>query len=259
MLELKNVNIAYDGQTVTYDLNMTVKQGQIVCIVGESGCGKTSLLKSILGLLPPNASIVQGDILYQEKSLLALSSRERNSIRGEEIALVFQDSGGSLNPVRKIGSQFIQYIKTHQKISKKDAQEKAVDILQKMNLNNPEDIMNSYTFQLSGGMKQRVGLAFALSLHPRFLLLDEPTSALDVTTQAQVVDEILSLKEKYDTTILMITHNIPLAIYMADYIYVMKEGRIVEENEAFHIYSKPQHPYTQRLLDNIPHLEEVIP
>lgn len=254
MLEINNISHAYAGNMVTHKLNAQVRQGEIVCIVGESGCGKTTLLKSILGLLPPQAQVKEGDILYKGQSLLSLQGKQWNKIRGEEIAMVFQDAGLSLNPVRKIGKQFVQYIRSHRAISKEEAWKMAEEKLLKMNL-DPQEIRNAYPFQLSGGMKQRVGLAFALSLQPSFLLLDEPTSALDVTTQAQVVEEILQIKEQ--TTILMITHNIPLAIYMADFIIIMKEGSIVEQNTAEDIFKQPKHPYTKELLEHIPHLQEV--
>lgn len=255
MLKLKDITIAYGENVITHNIDMRVKKNEIVCIVGESGCGKTSILKSIIGLLPETAKITTGDILYKDESILR-KNKKRNLI-GEEIAIVFQDAGASLNPVRKIGKQFIQYIKKNRKITTDEAYTIAVDMLEKMNLTNPKDIMNSYTFQLSGGMKQRVGLAIALSLNPSLLLLDEPTSALDVTTQAQVVEEIINLKEKYETTILMITHNIPLAIYVADYIIIMKKGVIVEQNKAVDIFKNPAHEYTKELLKHIPHLEEM--
>lgn len=257
MLKLNNITIAYDDNIILQNFNMEVKKGEILCIVGESGCGKTSILKSIIGLLPLNAKVSQGDILYNNNSLLNLTRTEKNKLLGDEISIVFQDAGASLNPVRKIGSQFIQYILAHKKTTKEDAYNLAVDTLYKMNLENSKNIMDSYSFQLSGGMKQRVGLAFALSLHPNFLLLDEPTSALDVTSQAQVVEEILKLKETYNTTILMITHNIPLAIYMSDYIIVMKKGEIIEENKPLEIFTNPQHQYTKELIANIPHLEDI--
>lgn len=257
MLKLNNITIAYDDNIILQNFNMEVKKGEILCIVGESGCGKTSILKSIIGLLPLNAKVSQGDILYNNNSILNLTRTERNKLLGDEISIVFQDAGASLNPVRKIGSQFIQYILAHKKTTKEDAYNLAVDTLYKMNLENSKNIMESYSFQLSGGMKQRVGLAFALSLHPNFLLLDEPTSALDVTSQAQVVEEILKLKETYNTTILMITHNIPLAIYMSDYIIVMKKGEIIEENKPLEIFTNPQHQYTKELIANIPHLEDI--
>lgn len=255
MLKIKNISVSYDDKVVLEDFSFNVKNGEIVCIVGESGSGKTSIIKSIIGLLPSNGKVFNGDILYKENSILNLKQSKRNKLNGEEISIVFQDSGLSLNPIRKIGKQFVQYILAHKKVSKTEAYDLALGMISKMNLDDAKRIMDSYTFELSGGMKQRVGLAMALSLNPSLLLLDEPTSALDVTTQAKVIDEIISLKEKYETTILMITHNIPLAIYMADYIIVMKNGKIVEENKSVEIFTNAQHDYTKKLLENIPHLQ----
>lgn len=253
MLNVNNLSLAYGDKVISRNLNLQVREGEIVCIVGESGCGKSSLLKSILGLLPPEGRVDEGEILYHGQSLLTLSKKKWNKIRGEEIAMVFQDAGLSLNPSRKIRSQFVQYLRSHRSLSKQEALDCAHTYLTKMNL-HPNEVLESYPYQLSGGMKQRVGLAFALSLQPKFLLLDEPTSALDVTTQAQVVEEMKLIKG--DSTILMITHNIPLAIYLADYIIIMKDGSIVEKNHAEFIFKQPQHPYTKTLLEHIPHLEE---
>ncbi len=265
MLELKNLSIAYhlkDSQLKDSQqkravniLNLHLQEGEVLAIVGESGSGKTSILRSIMGLLPKETEIT-GDILYKKSSILKLSENKMNALRGEEIATVFQDSGLSLNPLRKIGSQFIQYIKIHRKMNTKEADELAQTMLKKMNLENSADIMNSYTFNLSGGMRQRVGIAMAMALKPQLLLLDEPTSALDMTTQAQVVEEILKLRAEYNTSILMITHDIPLAIYMADRIIILKDGEIIETNSASEILNNPQQEYTKELLAHIPKFEE---
>lgn len=244
MLKINNLNISYLGTQAVRDVGFSVKQGEIFCIVGESGSGKTTIIKSIMGLLPKQANIDSGDIIFQGKEVL------QGDILAPDISMVFQDSRTAMNQVRKIGSQFTQYIQKHKKISKYQAKELAIDTLNKMNLE--EHIMNAYPYELSGGMMQRVGLAFSLSLAPKLLLLDEPTSALDVTTQAQVIDEIIHLKEAFDVTIIMITHNIPLAIYMADKIIVMQDGKIVEESDPLCILHHPSHPYTQTLINNIP-------
>ncbi len=255
MLRIKDLTISYDNQLVLDNINLDINRKEIICIVGESGSGKTTIVKTIMGLLSDSANILNGDIVYKEKSILNISKKQRNKLRGKEIAMMFQDAGLSLNPIRTIGKQFVQYIITHQDVTKQQAHKLAVTMLEKMNLQNPENIMKSYMFNLSGGMKQRVGLAFALALNPNLLLLDEPTSALDVTTQAQVVDEIIKLRDDFNTTILMITHNIPLAIYMADRIAVMKKGKIVELDTAHRIFYHPQHEYTKKLIDNIPDIK----
>ncbi len=244
MLEIKNLTICYHEREAVSDVSFNLMKGQIACIVGESGSGKTTIIKSIMGLLSDSALISQGEILFQENPII------QGNVQAPEISLVFQDSRTAMNPVRKIGNQFIQYIRKHKKCSQSHARDIAITTLEKMKLK--DDIMDLYPYELSGGMMQRVGIAFSLSLAPKLLLLDEPTSALDVTTQAQVIDEIVHLKEEFDVTILMITHNIPLAIYMADKIIVMKEGRIVEESDPLCILHHPNHPYTKSLIANIP-------
>lgn len=244
MLDIKNLNISYFDTHAVRDVEFSVKQGEIFCIVGESGSGKTTIIKSIMGLLPGSAKILSGNIVFDGKEVVP------GRILAPDISMVFQDSRTSMNQVRKIGSQFVQYIRKYKKMSKEKAKELAIDTLNKMNLD--ENVMNSYPYELSGGMMQRVGLAFSLSLAPKLLLLDEPTSALDVTTQAQVIDEIIHLKEAFDVTIVMITHNIPLAIYMADKIIVMQNGNVVEESDPLCLLHHPTHHYTQTLINNIP-------
>ncbi|ONI43837.1 hypothetical protein AN641_01255 [Candidatus Epulonipiscioides gigas] len=232
MLKIQDISISYNNHIIVDKFNLEVNQGEIVSIVGESGSGKTSIIRSILRLLPTSAQILDGDILYNNTSLLNLSDIELNKLKGEEIALVFQDSGLSLNPIRKIGKQFIQYIQTHRAYTKQDAYILARDTLTKMNLDG-NAIMNSYIFNLSGGMKQRVGIAFALALRPKLLLLDEPTSALDVKTQKQVIDELLQLQNEFSTAILMITHNISLAHRMSNKIIVLQNGKIMDFNDDY--------------------------
>lgn len=244
MLEVRNLNISYHNKKAINDVSFKVSEGEIFCIVGESGSGKTTMIKSIMGLLPSDAEVDSGSIFYQGKLVC------QGQILAPEISMVFQDSRGAMNPVRKIGVQFIQYIRKYKKCSKDEAKVLATDTLVKVKL-NPQ-IMGAYPYELSGGMMQRVGIAFSLSLAPKLLLLDEPTSALDVTTQAQVIDEIIHLKEEFNVTIVMITHNIPLAIYMADKVLVMEDGRVVEESEPLCLLHHPKHSYTKTLIDNIP-------
>ncbi len=245
MLEIANLNISYDNKTVVKNLNFTLKEGETVCIVGESGSGKTTILKTIMKLLPETAKINDGKIFYKNKPL--------KRVCPTEISIVFQDTRATLNPVRKIGVQFIEYIRKHKTLKKSEAYELAVKTLKQLNLE--ENVMTLYTFELSGGMMQRVGLAFSLSLAPKLLLLDEPTSALDVTTQAQVIDMIMKLKDEFNVTILMITHNIPLAIFMANRVAVMKDGEIVEINSSKEILTNPKSEYTKSLISNIPRLK----
>lgn len=242
MLKIQNLNISYEAHTAVKDINFDIQKGETVCIVGESGSGKTTIVKAIMQILSEKATINSGDILYQNEPL--------KCILPKDISIVFQDTKSTLNPVRKIGKQFIEYIRKHTELSKTESYELAVKMLKKLNLN--ENVMQLYPFELSGGMMQRVGLAMSFSLTPKILILDEPTSALDVTTQAKVIDEILKLKREFDVTILMITHNIPLAIFMADRVIVMKNGEIVEENTSENILKNQTHDYTKTLVENIP-------
>ncbi len=258
MLEIKNLNITYQKTPAVNDVTFSIQKGEVVSIVGESGSGKTTLLKAILGLLPKETAQVSGSISYKDKELLNLSLKDLNTVRGQEIAVVFQDVGLSLNPIRKIGPQFIQYIRVHQDMSKHEAYELAVQMLKKVNLEQADQIMNSYVFNLSGGMKQRVGLAMAMALYPSLLLLDEATSALDSTTQKQVIDEILSLKDELQSSVLMITHDIALALHMSDKVMVMKKGRLVEINSPQRILKNPEHEYTKQLLEHTPNFEVVV-
>lgn len=245
MLKVKNLSVCYDGKSAVNDVSFEVLHGETVCIVGESGSGKTTIIKTIMELLPSSANITNGQIFHKNE----ISKR----VCPTEMSIVFQDTKSALNPVRKIGSQFVEYIRKHKTISKNDGYDLAVKMLAKLNLD--ESVMKAYPCQLSGGMMQRVGLAFSLSLTPKLLLLDEPTSALDVTTQAKVIDEILKLRREFGVSILMITHNIPLAIYVADRVIVMKNGEIVEMNTSKEILQNPKHDYTKTLIENIAKLE----
>ena len=166
--------------------------------------------------------------------------------------MIFQDSGAMLNPTRKIGSSFVEYIRTHERISKKDAWEKGVEMLERMRLPNGDNIMKSYPFQLSGGMRQRVGIAMGMTYQPKLLLADEPTSALDVTTQAQIIRQFMELREEYGTSIIMVTHNLGVAAYMSDHIVVMKEGIVEDEGSRDYILKDSRDGYTQKLLDAVP-------
>lgn len=247
MLKVENLSVSYEEKIAVRDVSFEVLCGETVCIVGESGSGKTTIIKTIMELLPKSAQIASGKIFHKNDEL--------KRVCPTEISMVFQDTKGALNPVRKIGTQFIEYIRKHKTLSKIEAYELAVKMLKKLNLE--ENVMKAYPCELSGGMMQRVGLAFSLSLTPKLLLLDEPTSALDVTTQAKVIEEILKLREEFGVSVLMITHNIPLAIYVADKVIVMKNGEIIETNSSKEILENPKHDYTKTLISNIPKLEVI--
>lgn len=255
MLELKNVTISYGDRPVVKNFSMMLKKGEIVSLVGESGSGKTTVIRAVLGLLPGGGRVTDGDILFEGKSLLKNTKEQWRHLRGMDISMIFQDSGAMMNPIRKIGGVFAEYIRTHEKISKKDAWEKGVEMLERMRLPDGNNIMKSYPFQLSGGMRQRVGIAMAMTFQPKLLLADEPTSALDVTTQAQIVRQMMELRDEYGTSIIMVTHNLGVAAYMGDKITVMQHGMIMDQGNREHILRSPQSEYTRRLIAAVPTLE----
>lgn len=255
MLELKNLTIQYDDKTILQDFNLKIHTGEIISLVGESGSGKTTVIRSIVNLLPSNGKIVNGDILFNGKSILNMNKKELLNFRGKDTSMIFQDCGNMLNPIRKIGSQFIEYIQTHDKKSKKEAYKIAKNMLELTRLSNSDNIMKSYPFELSGGMRQRVGIAMAITFHPKLLLADEPTSALDVTTQAQIVQLLLDMHNQSNTGIIMVTHNLAVASYISDRIIVMKDGKIVEEGNRNTIIKNPIDEYTKNLIKAIPTME----
>ena len=254
MLEIKNVTISYKNIPTVQDFSLHMKQGEIISLVGESGSGKTTVIRAVLGLLPGGGKVTAGDITLDGSSLLSYSPEQWRKIRGTDISMIFQDSGAMMNPTRKIGDVFIEYIKTHEKISKKDAWNKGIQMLERMRLPSGDHIMRSYPFQLSGGMRQRVGIAMAMTYQPRLLLADEPTSALDVTTQAQIVRQMLELRDTYGTGIIVVTHNLGVAAYMSDFIIVMKNGRIEDQGTRDYILHESNKKYTKTLLDAVPSL-----
>ncbi|MDK2936963.1 MAG: peptide/nickel transport system ATP-binding protein [Eubacteriaceae bacterium] len=255
MIEVSNLKIQYaNRRPVVEDFNLSVKAGQIVSIVGESGSGKSTVLRALLGALPENGKVTAGDIRFEGESILGYSKKEWQQYRGKKTAMIFQDSGAMLNPIRKIGSQIVEYLRLHEKLSKDEAWEKGKEALSMVRLPDSDNTMKAYPFELSGGMRQRVGIAMAMALNPGLLLADEPTAALDVTTQAQIVRLMLELMEKQDAGIVMVTHNLGVAAYMSDYILVMQNGKIVESGKAMEIVQNPQSDYTRTLIETVPRL-----
>ena len=254
MLKVKDLAVTYgsDENPTVSGIDLEMEKGQIVAIVGESGSGKTTVIRAILGALPSGGRVSEGEILFKGESLLSYNESQWRSLRGSRISMIFQDSGAMMNPIRKIGSQYIEYIRTHEKMPKAKAKALAEECLLNMHLSDPENIMNSYPFELSGGQRQRVGIAMAMTFKPDLLLCDEPTSALDVTTQAQIVRQMMELKEEYKTGIIIVTHNIGVAAYMADEIIVMKDGRIEERGNKDKVLYAPEGEYTRELLKAVP-------
>ena len=256
MLEIKDLAVQYGKQDPTIKhFNLSMKKGEIISIVGESGSGKTTVIRAVLGALPGAGRVSSGDILFHGESLLKNTGNEWRKIRGSKMSMIFQDCGGTLNPIRKIGSQYVEYIRTHESVSKQEAWNKAVSMLSKMRLPDVENIMNSYAYQLSGGMRQRVGIAMAMTFNPELLLADEPTSALDVTTQAQIVRQMMELRDDYGTGIIIVTHNIGVAAYMADQLIVMHHGKVVDHGTREEVLNNPTSDYTRKLLEAVPEME----
>lgn len=254
LLRFDRVEISYDEYPAVRDVNMTLHEGEILAVVGESGSGKSTLIRAAMGLLGTSGKVAGGDIRYKGKSLLDLPEEERRRINGPEIGMIFQDSGSSFCPVRTIGSQLYESMTSHQAVTKKDFENTASDLLQKLGFEDGKRILKSYPFELSGGMQQRAGIAAAMLLKPAVLLADEPTSALDVFAQKQVVEEMLLLRRMFGTSIILVTHNIGVAGAMADNVLVLKDGRVAEYGETQKVFSAPQSAYTKKLMAAVPRL-----
>lgn len=252
LLEVSELSVSYAECEIVRDVSLSLDDGEVLAIVGESGSGKTTIIRAILGCLPHEGRVSGGKIIFEGKNLLENNPAEWSSLCGIKAAMVFQDSGSMLDPICRIGSQFIEYIREHSSLTKQEAARAAEDMLRKMHLPNPENVMKSYPFELSGGMRQRVGVAMAMFFKPRLLLADEPTSALDVTTQAQVVKEMMEICQKDKTAIIIVTHNIGVAAYMSDKLIVMQAGQIVESGRTDAIIGRPQSAYTKELLAAVP-------
>ena len=256
MLQLKNVTVSYKNVPTVQNFNLDMKQGQIVSLVGESGSGKTTVIRAVLGLLAGGGVVSGGSITFEGKDLLSYNREEWRNLRGSEISMIFQDSGNMINPIRRIGEQFIDYILTHApQTSRQEACQLAIKMLNDVRLRNPDNVMRSYPFELSGGMRQRAMIAMALSCNPKLLIADEPTTALDVTIQAQIMDLLAEIKEKTSTAIILITHDLGVVASMADRVAVMYAGKVVETGTCEDIFYRNAHPYTQALLKSLPSVD----
>jgi oligopeptide transport system ATP-binding protein len=237
-------------------ISFTVNEGETVAVVGESGCGKSVTMLSILGLIPiPPGEITTGCVMFRNQDLLKLSESEFEQLRGEAIAMVFQDPMTSLNPVLTIGKQITETIKLHLGMGQEEADKRAVELLERVGIPEAATRLGSYPHQFSGGMRQRVMIAMALSCNPSLLIADEPTTALDVTIQAQIVELVLKLREQLRMTIIWITHDLGVVAGMADRVLVMYAGFIVEEAFVDDLYDHPHHPYTLALLGALPRVD----
>lgn len=246
LLKFQNVNISYEKKQVLYNISFSLSSGEILGIVGNSGCGKSTLLKSILSLEGPK--VTKGDILFKDMSLLSLNAEDMRQIRGKSISMVFQESGIHTNPLKTVGDTVFESMRAHCAISKMDSLDTAVHIFESLSLPDPKRILSSYPFELSGGMNQRVGIALAMLNKPSIILADEPTSALDPIVAVQIVNELKSLREKYNTAIILVTHNIKIARSITDTIMVLHHGKIADYGNTKEVLSSPKSEFTKELI-----------
>ena len=260
LLEVKDLEIAFsaeEGEIFSIDqVSFHVEPGEIVCIVGESGSGKSVTSLGIMGLLGRSGKVTGGYIAFNGESLLDKPEKELDRIRGNSLAMIFQDAMTSLNPVFSIGQQMVETMRLHMKLDRRQAALRAVSLLDKVGLPDPADIMKKYPHTLSGGMRQRVMIAMALACNPKLLIADEPTTALDVTIQAQIMELLRRLNQELEMSIVLITHDMGLVAEMADRVLVMYAGQIVEEADVHTLFQQPHHPYTRALLKSIPSIRD---
>ena len=260
LLEIKGLKTHFatdDGMVRAVDgVDITVNAGETVGIVGESGCGKTVTAMTVLKLVAmPPGRIVAGQILWQGRDLVPLASEAMNEIRAKEIAIVFQEPMTSLNPVYTVGEQIAEVVRRHERISRKAAIERATDMLQMVQIPNPHRRVRDYPHQFSGGMRQRVMIAMALSLRPKLLIADEPTTALDVTIQAQILELLADMKSRFGMAVMLITHAMGVVAETTQRVVVMYAGKVIEEASVEQLFANPRHPYTQGLIRCIPRVD----
>jgi oligopeptide/dipeptide ABC transporter ATP-binding protein len=261
LLEVKNLETHFPTRAGTVkavnNVSFYIDEGELLGLVGESGCGKSITALSLMRLIAAPGKIVGGSIKFKTEELTTVSTERMREIRGNDIAMIFQDPMTSLNPVYTVGEQIAEALRLHQKLNKKDALDRAVEALKEVAMPAPEQRIKDYPHQLSGGMRQRVMIAMALACNPELLIADEPTTALDVTIQAQILELLDELRATRKLAILLITHDLGVVAEVADRVAVMYTGRIVEESGVGEIFEKPKHPYTQGLLRSVPKLRGV--
>ena len=248
IIRYEHVDISYKGELAVHDVSFSVEEGEILGIVGESGSGKSTLIKAAMGLLGRDGLVTRGDIWYQGLDLPDLKPKEMRKICGPEIGMIFQMAGSSFCPIRTVRAQLYEIVKEHEKITIQEFEMRAEELFQKFGFEDPKRILDSYPFELSGGMQQRVGIVAAMLLNPKILMADEPTSALDVSVQKQVVDEMCMVREKFGTTILLVTHNLGVIRAMADKVLILENGEVREYGNTKEVLENPQSEYTKKLL-----------
>lgn len=262
LLDINNLKVRFktdDGYISTVNgVTFSMDEGETLAIVGESGSGKSVTSLALMGILPPNGEVYEGDISFREKKLRQISNREYRLLRGKEMSMIFQEPMTALNPVFTNGFQLRESLMLHFKLSKEEANKKAIEMLELVGIPDAERAMKRFPHQLSGGMRQRVMIAMALSCNPSLLIADEPTTALDVTIQAQILALMRRLKENSNTGILIITHDLGVVAEIADRVVVMYAGEVVEEAPVYELFENPIHPYTKGLMSSIPKVHDVV-
>ncbi|MBF1167251.1 MAG: ABC transporter ATP-binding protein [[Eubacterium] sulci] len=257
LLKINNLSIDYkvkDGYlSAVNKINLTINKGEIFALVGESGCGKSTIAHSLLQLLPAKNTVISGEAIFKDENLVNMSAKKIEHVRGKEISMIFQNPLDSLNPVFKVGNQ-VQEAILLDKVNKIDAWNKVIDLFKQVKMPDAEERANSFPHELSGGMRQRVMIAMMLSRNPELLIADEPTTALDVTIEAQILEILKQLRDNYDTAIMLITHNFGLVAEIADKIGVMYAGEMIEMGDVYEIFKNPIHPYTKLLMQALPRI-----
>lgn len=263
VLRVENLSVAIRGEErttrIVEDVSFEVSADEVLCVVGESGSGKSVTMLSVMRLLDESATEYSGRVVFGDEDLLGLSRREMRRVRGAGIAMIFQDPMSALSPVHTIGWQVAEQIMAHRDVRAREARSQVLDLLREVGIPDPEQRIDAYPHQLSGGMRQRVMIALALSCRPRLLIADEPTTALDVTVQAQILALISDLKESTGMSIVLVTHDMGVVAELADRVQIMYAGRVVEEGSAHDVFEAARHPYTWGLLDSVPRMDRPRP
>ena len=258
ILEINNLHTGFSIKDKIYNavdgVSLSLKKNEILAIVGESGCGKSTLATSIIGLYDRNKTRVEGEILFNNKNLAGMSEEEMNEVRGLQISMIFQDPLSALNPLMRIGEQIEESLIYHTKLSAEERGNRVIELLTQVGINNPRRVARQFPHQLSGGMRQRVIIAIAISCKPQIIIADEPTTALDVTIQAQILDLLIDLQKETEAGIILITHDLGVVAEVADRVAVMYAGEIIEEAPVEELFTNPKHPYTRSLFNSIPQL-----
>jgi peptide/nickel transport system ATP-binding protein/oligopeptide transport system ATP-binding protein len=261
LLDVRHLHVEFrtrDGIAKAVNgVDYTVGAGETLAVLGESGSGKSVTAQAVMGILDtPPGFVTKGEILFQGRDLLTMGAEERRKVRGAKMAMIFQDALSALNPVISVGAQLSEMFRVHQGLSRKDAKAKAIGLMERVRIPAARERVGDYPHQFSGGMRQRIMIAMALSLEPELIIADEPTTALDVTVQAQVMDLLAELQREYNMGLILITHDLGVVADVADHIAVIYAGRIVEKAPVHEIYKRPAHPYTKGLLESIPRLDQ---